>query len=121
MRLIIAGSRSILDKELVFSIIKDQISKLENKYNFKINSIISGGAKGIDTFAEDYSKKYNYNFKLYPAYWDTFGKKAGYIRNVEMAKNADILLAIWDGKSKGTKHMIDIAKKENLIVDLISV
>ena len=50
------------------------------------------------------------------ANWDTFGKRAGYIRNQEMANNADALVAFWDEESKGTRHMIEIAKKQNLAV-----
>ncbi len=53
---------------------------------------------------------------MYPAAWDTYGLKAGYIRNEEMADNADALIAIWDGKSRGTKHMIDIATRKGLRV-----
>ena len=50
----------------------------------------------------------------FPADWDKYGKAAGYKRNGEMARNADALIAFWDGKSRGTKHMIDLAKKYDL-------
>ena len=52
----------------------------------------------------------------YPADWEQYGPRAGYIRNSEMAKVATHLIAFWDGRSKGTKHMIDIARKAGLYV-----
>jgi hypothetical protein len=51
--------------------------------------------------------------------WDLFGKKAGYMRNEEMAKVADAAIIFWDGKSKGSKHMIDISKKYNLKLRIV--
>jgi hypothetical protein len=54
--------------------------------------------------------------KIFPAQWSIYGKGAGYIRNREMAQYADALIAFWDGKSKGTKNMIDEAKKQGLII-----
>ena len=53
---------------------------------------------------------------MYAAEWNRFGKSAGYKRNVVMAENAEALLAIWDGTSKGTGHMINIAKERGLKV-----
>lgn len=67
--------------------------------------IISEGTKGVLT--------------IFPANWAEFGKYAGYIRNYDMGKNADMLIAFWDGKSKGTSHMIDIAERLNLIIHKI--
>ena len=55
----------------------------------------------------------------FPADWDKHGKSAGYKRNLEMAENADALIAFWDGESRGTKHMIDIAKEKNLLTRII--
>ena len=52
----------------------------------------------------------------YPADWDKYGKSAGYRRNEQMADNADSLIALWDGRSRGTKHMIDIAHRKGLKV-----
>lgn len=59
--------------------------------------------------------------KLYPADWKKYGSSAGYIRNDEMAKYADCLIAFWDGKSKGTKHMIDLAVKRKIKVKLFRI
>jgi hypothetical protein len=55
----------------------------------------------------------------YPANWRQKGKQAGYLRNQEMAKKADALVAFWDGESKGTKHMIDIAEQMGLKVNVV--
>lgn len=68
---------------------------------------------------EQYAKVKGYQIMYFPADWDTQGKKAGYIRNEQMVKNADALVAFWDGKSKGTKHMIDTAEKHGLPTRII--
>ena len=81
-------------------------------------TIVSGTAKGADKLGELYGKQNDYPIKKFPADWDAFGKSAGYRRNVEMAEYADMLIAFWDGKSKGTEHMINIAKERNLIVKI---
>ena len=110
-RVIIAGSRNfdnydLLEKTLdyLFQNIKDEII------------ILSGAAPGTDTLGEQYAKKRGYASEKHPAPWELFGKAAGPIRNEMMAKNADALVAFWDGKSSGTKSMIEIANKHNLLV-----
>ena len=113
MRTIVAGSRNITD----YSILLDAIKKL----SWKPTMIISGGCRGIDRFGEIWAVNNNISYDVFPPDWDRYGKKAGYLRNVEMSKHADALLAIWDGESKGTKHMIDIATKANLKVYIYKV
>lgn len=81
--------------------------------------IISGTAKGADTLGERYAEEKSYEVWRYPADWNTYGKKAGYIRNEKMAQVADALVAFWDGKSRGTKHMIDLAYKYGLEVRIV--
>lgn len=78
--------------------------------------IVSGKAKGADKLGEQYAKEKNFAIADFPADWNTYGKSAGHIRNAEMAKYADALIAFWDGKSKGTKNMIETARKENLLI-----
>ena len=68
---------------------------------------------------EQYGKQRGYKINYFPADWKTFGKSAGYIRNQEMAENADALVAFWDGKSRGTANMIDIAQRYNLRVRIV--
>lgn len=106
MKIIIAGSRDFNDYELLD---KEVSSILNSLVGVPMNNmiILSGGAKGADKLGERYSILNKFNLKKYPANWDKYGKSAGFIRNAEMAKLADILIAFWDGKSKGTKDMID--------------
>lgn len=110
LKVIIAGGRDFNDYELLKSvcdhILKDQIHV----------EIISGVAKGADTLGERYARDNGYNIKLIPADWDTHGRSAGYKRNSDMADYGNVLIAFWDGKSKGTKHMIDLAKSNFLTV-----
>ncbi|MEA1980842.1 MAG: hypothetical protein U9N54_07710, partial [candidate division Zixibacteria bacterium] len=72
--------------------------------------------KGVDKLGEEYAEQNYIPLLKFPANWNKYGKRAGYVRNEEMANNADALIAIWDGKSKGTNHMINIAKKKGLLV-----
>ena len=107
MKVIIAGSRDFDDYELL------------RKYcDFYLQSqtdieIVSGTAKGADQLGEKYATEKGYQIKRFPADWSK-GKSAGYIRNEEMAKYADALIAFWNGMSKGTEHMINLANKYNL-------
>jgi len=111
MRTIIAGSRMCED----YSLVKASIEELE----WPITEIVSGMARGVDKLGVRWANETNTPLKKYPAEWDKFGKSAGYRRNVEMSKNADALLAIWDGASKGTKHMINIATEAGLKIKVV--
>jgi predicted Rossmann fold nucleotide-binding protein DprA/Smf involved in DNA uptake len=108
MRTIIAGSRNIHDYDLVVQAV--------NASGIKITEVISGNAAGIDTLAIQYAIENNLPIGIFPADWDTHGRKAGPLRNAEMAENADALIAIWDGKSRGTASMINIASRKKLSV-----
>lgn len=81
--------------------------------------IVSGTANGADKLGEKYANEKGYLLKKFPADWDKYGKSAGFKRNVEMSNYADALIAFWDGKSKGTKHMIDLAKRYELKVKVV--
>jgi hypothetical protein len=81
--------------------------------------IVSGGANGADKLGERFADDNGCKLKVFKAEWDTFGDSAGYIRNAEMSKYADACICFWDGKSKGTKHMIDLAKKEGLALKVV--
>lgn len=70
-------------------------------------SIVSGMARGADMVGYHFAKNYGVQCYEFPADWDTHGKRAGFIRNEEMARFSDGLLAFWDGKSRGTEHMIN--------------
>lgn len=71
--------------------------------------IVSGGARGADVLGERFALENMMEVKSFPANWDEHGKSAGYRRNAQMADYADVLVAFWDGMSRGTKHMIDLA------------
>ena len=115
-KIIIAGGRDFMD----YNLLKEKTNKIlqEKRVSHKI-VIISGCARGADTLGLRYASENAFDVEEYPANWDKYGKKAGYMRNVEMAENADALIAFWDGKSKGTKHMIDIATERNLPIRVI--
>lgn len=105
MKVIIAGSRSILDSETI--LVAAAMS------NFRIDEVVSGGASGVDKLGEDFAVENDIVLKRFPADWVKYGKGAGYRRNAEMAEYADALIAVWDGKSKGTLHMINCMKGLN--------
>jgi hypothetical protein len=108
MKVIIAGGRDFNDYD-----------KLKIACDFTLKNqdyviIISGTANGADKLGEKYANDNGHPIKQFPADWDKYGKSAGYRRNSEMAKDSDALIAFWDGKSRGTKSMIDLAVKSKL-------
>jgi hypothetical protein len=107
MKIIIAGSRTITDYDLVKSTIE------KSGWLPKITVIISGGARGVDTLALKFAKEHNITTVKFLADWKKHGKSAGYIRNKEMADYADRLIALHWNFSKGTNHMIDTMLKSN--------
>jgi hypothetical protein len=104
-KVIVAGSRNFCDYELLKCKL---MFLLKNKLKNDVE-IISGGAKGADCLGERFAKENGYNLRIFKANWNKYGKKAGPIRNTEMVEYADALVAFWDGKSKGTAHIIDFA------------
>lgn len=122
MKIIIAGSRTLTNINII-DIINNSLLNLTNSEGLsrKQIQIISGGATGVDTLAIHFALDNDIPYKKFPANWHEYGKKAGYLRNIEMANYADALIAIWDGKSKGTKHMIDIAEKKGLKIYIYKV
>lgn len=113
MKVIVAGGRDFDDYDL-----------LENKMNVILTNhtdveIVSGTARGADNLGEKYAKSKGFRIRRMPANWDKYGKAAGYRRNAEMAKYADACVCFWDGKSRGTKHMIDLAKKEGIKLRIV--
>jgi len=114
-KVIIAGGRDYNDY-LKLSSIMDQLLS-----NITCNvTVICGMANGADKLGERYAISHRIPVIRYPAKWDKYGKSAGYKRNIEMARNADALVAFWDGKSKGTGHMIKTAKLYHLDVRIIT-
>lgn len=104
MKLAIIGSRNFND----YSLLKEEVSNIQN-----VSVIISGGAKGADQLAEQLGKELNIPLEIYHPDWAQFGRAAGPIRNTDIIKNSDMVLAFWDGKSRGTFDGIKKAKKFN--------
>lgn len=90
-----------------------------NEYVDKVHLIVSGGAKGADSLGERWAKENNKKTLIFKPEWEKFGKSAGFIRNQEIVKNSDFVLAFWDGKSKGTKSSIDLCKKNEIPYKII--
>lgn len=111
MRTIVAGSRGITDYGLVQSYLD-----LIHTTDWPITEVVSGTAKGPDQFGEWWAAHRGVVVRRFPADWLGNGRAAGVIRNVEMARYAEALVAFWDGKSRGTKHMIDVARARGLRV-----
>ena len=112
-RVIIAGGRDFSDYVLMCRTMDTLLSNISKDTDIVI---VCGMARGADTLGDRYAKDRNYKVNYFPADWNTYGKAAGYKRNEQMAQNADALVAFWDGKSRGTKHMIDLARKYRLRV-----
>ena len=110
MKTIIAGSRDNIEYQDVLSAME------ECPWSSEITEVVSGKACGVDTMGEQWAKENNIPIKEFPANWKKFGKSAGPRRNEEMGDYADALVAVWDGGSKGTKHMIDYSKNKELKV-----
>ncbi len=108
MKVIIAGGRDITD----FNCVRTAYEKS----GFIASEIVSGGARGVDYLGELLAKILNIPTKVFPADWNTHGRKAGPIRNGQMTEYAEALIAIWDGESKGTANMISQARSKGLEV-----
>ena len=109
MKLLIAGSRSIKEFDLSPYISGD------------VDIIISGGATGIDTLAEQYADEHSLSKYILRPHYERYGRSAPLHRNEEMVDMADAVLIIWDGKSNGTRHTIKYAKKTQKPITLITV
>lgn len=116
MKVVICGGRTFKKYQLVEDIINDAI-----KNGLIITQVVSGGAKGVDTMGENWAVKNGVDIKRMEAEWNKYGLSAGPIRNAKMGDYADAIIAIWDGESKGTKHMIEYATKKGLSLHIYIV
>lgn len=114
-QLIIAGGRTFDNPVLLYEKV-DSYRKIHGLYHVEI---VSGGAQGVDKIGEEYAMDHDLPLKVFPADWDKYGKQAGYRRNKQMAEYATNCICFWDGKSKGTKLMIDLAKEYKLYLKVI--
>ena len=110
-RVIIAGSRTFTDYKLLCQTMDHLLQNIQEEI-----VVICGEARGADTLGKKYAKERGYKVRSYPANWTLYGKKAGIVRNRLMARNADAVVAFWDGSSPGTAHMVQEAKDRGLKV-----
>lgn len=113
MKVIIAGSRTITDYNIVKKAITDS--------KFTITEVVSGGAYGIDRLGERWAKENKIPIKVFLPDWTRFGKSAGYKRNVEMSNYGEALIIIIENNSKGSVHMYNIAKEKNMKIFRVDI
>lgn len=113
MKTIVAGSRSITAYTLVDQAIRES--------EFQVTEVVSGGARGVDYLGEQWASNHHIPIKRFRADWDRYGISAGYRRNTEMAQYAEALVAVWDGRSRGTFHMVMEAERFGLKIHLLGV
>lgn len=107
---LVAGTRTFTDYEFL----EEKLDAIL-KYQTKI-VIVSGGASGADSLAKRYAEEHNYRYIEFPAKWDTYGKRAGWIRNAEMHEFISRfshrgVVCFWNGNSKGTAHNFELCEK----------
>jgi hypothetical protein len=116
IKLAVVGSRSFADKELLFEIL--------DRNRHRIQLIVSGGARGADALAQEWAQARTVPCQVFHPKWQDehgrFDRSAGFKRNVDVIKNADEVLAFWDGQSPGTKHAIELARKQNKAVQIVN-
>ena len=106
MRIVISGSRHFTNEQWIEGVLCGYLAVGD--------LVITGGCRGVDKIAHDFAGRVFCNTEVMEADWDKHGRSAGPIRNAEMVKDADMLIAFWDGKSRGTKSAIDEARKHNV-------
>ena len=111
MKTAIIGSRTFNDYAFMCKKLQD----------FNITEVISGGAKGADTLAEAYAIQFEIPLTVFLPNWNKHGKSAGFVRNKEIVEHAEVVVAFWDGYSKGTEHSINIARAMKKVVHIILV
>jgi hypothetical protein len=105
----VVGSRTYKNEDYILNNILETLKK----ENLSIENIVvfSGGAKGVDTIAAESMKAMGAKVNEIIPNWKKYRKAAGIVRNKELVGNADIVIAFWDGRSRGTKNSINLAKK----------
>ena len=104
MKVAVIGSRGL------------RVEHLEDYLPEGVTEIVSGGARGVDTCARDYALRYGLKLTEFLPEYGRFGRGAPLLRNIAIIENADLVLAFWDGRSKGTKFVIDYCNKHNIPV-----
>lgn len=113
MKIAVVGSREGFTEE--------QVERgMFHNFAYQENILVTGGARGVDTYAMNIARENNIQMIIFYPEWDKYGKGAGFIRNKLIVDNADKVIAFWDGQSKGTKHSIDYAKSKGKEVEIIN-
>ena len=107
-RVVVAGCRDYFDYREAEAFIDFCLQNIKDEYTL---IFLSGGAPGADALGERYARAHGYAIERFDADWEQFGKRAGPMRNEQMAKAADFVICFWDHKSRGTKSMISFAEK----------
>ena len=94
------------------------VDNLEQYLPEDTTEIVSGGAKGIDTCAREYALSHDIKLTEFLPEYSRYGRGAPLKRNLQIIEYADVVIAFWDGKSKGTKYVIDNCKKQGVQVDV---
>jgi len=113
MKLIIAGSRMFTDYQLLCQTLAPE--------RHHITEVIHGGARGADQLGFRWAVRHHVRSRCFAADWERFGKAAGVRRNHQMAQAGDMLLAFWDGRSAGTRHMISCMEQLSKPVVVVRV
>lgn len=118
MRIVVSGSRTLRNLDTVLDAWTDGLHEANPWETPWV--LLHGGAAGVDRIvAESVEADTRYGLTVrFDADWEAHGKRAGVLRNVKMLEQADALVAIWDGESRGTKHAIDAAVKMGVPVYL---
>ena len=116
----VVGSREACDYAFVEAKL---LRKLEQYMSggLTIKQFVSGEAPGVDAMVVDFCAKHKFNYRGIPADWDTHGKAAGFLRNSDIVAAADVVIAFWDRKSKGTKDSIDKALASRKILQIYTL
>lgn len=121
MKVLVCGSRHFNDDDWLHEV----LNKIHDPWNnaFNIKEIIHGCAPGADSLAREYAKAYSIPCREFPALWELHGKSAGFRRNEQMLDEGhpDRVVAFWDGESRGTEHMIYIAKRDGIPVQVVEI
>lgn len=114
VKVIVAGGRDFDDYQMV----TEKMCIIEELHHDQGIIVISGGAKGADALGERWAREFGHSYDVMVAPWAKYGKAAGPIRNEQMAAIGNVLVAFWDGRSKGTRHMLGAAIRQGLEVHL---
>ena len=117
MKIVIGGSRTYTDYKAFSEALDSVLPDIpENEI-----TILSGHCKGVDAMAERYAAEHKICLQVYPAEWSIYGRAAGPVRNRRMVEECDMVIAFWNGSSRGTVSLIESAKKQGRDVVIFNV